>query len=111
MMSVPVTSVGIRSGVNWMRLNVSPSASRGAHEQSLRGARHAGDQAVAADEQREQQVLDDLVLADDDLADLDADPLERSVEILDQCPGLFRLELVRCFVQRTISNNNCWASL
>ncbi len=26
MMSVPVTSVGIRSGVNWMRLNVSPSA-------------------------------------------------------------------------------------
>jgi len=26
MMSVPVTSVGIRSGVNWMRLNESPSA-------------------------------------------------------------------------------------
>ena len=26
MMSVPVTSVGIRSGVNWMRLNDKPSA-------------------------------------------------------------------------------------
>jgi len=26
MMSVPVTSVGIKSGVNWMRLNESPSA-------------------------------------------------------------------------------------
>ena len=26
MMSMPVTSVGIRSGVNWMRLNLRPSA-------------------------------------------------------------------------------------
>jgi hypothetical protein len=27
MMSVPVTSVGMRSGVNWIRLNVRPRAS------------------------------------------------------------------------------------
>ena len=65
-----------------------------AHEQRLRGARHAGDQAVAADEQRQQQVLDDLVLADDDLADLGANLLERRVESLDQRPSLFGLELV-----------------
>ena len=31
---------------------------------------HAGDQAVAAGEQRDQHLLDDFVLADDDLAEL-----------------------------------------
>jgi hypothetical protein len=39
-------------------------------EQRFREARHAGDQAVAAGEQRDEHLIDDLVLADDDLAQL-----------------------------------------
>ena len=39
-------------------------------QQRLRQPGHAGDQAVAAGEQRDQHLLDDLVLADDDLAQL-----------------------------------------
>ena len=39
-------------------------------QQRLRQAGHAGDQAVAAGEQRDQHLLDDLVLPDDDLAEL-----------------------------------------
>ncbi len=35
MMSVPVTSVGIRSGVNWMRLNDRPSASASVRTSSV----------------------------------------------------------------------------
>ena len=44
-----------------------------AHQQRLRRARHAGDQAMSADQQRQQQMIDDVVLADDDLAHLRAD--------------------------------------
>ena len=36
----------------------------------LRQPRHADEQAVAAGEQRDQDLFDDAVLADDDLADL-----------------------------------------
>ncbi len=39
-------------------------------EERLRQPRHAGDQAVAAGEQRDEHLLDDLVLPDDDLAEL-----------------------------------------
>ena len=71
MMSVPVMSDGIRSGVNWMRRKLRPSASRQrAHQQRFRGARHARDQAMAADEERDQNLLDHFFLADDDLANL-----------------------------------------
>jgi hypothetical protein len=97
----------------WRELNAlerePERASESSHEQRLGGARHTGDQAVAADEQRHQQVLDDLVLADDDLADLLANLLERRLEGLDQRPCLLRLELVFC-AQRTTSSSNCWAS-
>ena len=44
-------------------------------QQRLRQAGHAGDQAVAAGEERDQHLLDDLVLADDDLAQLGENPL------------------------------------
>ena len=71
MMSVPVMSDGIRSGVNWMRLNSRPSVcAMRAHQQRLRRARQAGDQAVAADEQGDQHLFDHFVLADDHAADL-----------------------------------------
>ena len=46
--SVPVMSVGIRSGVNWMRLNLSEQRLRQAgDEQRLGQARHADQQAMA----------------------------------------------------------------
>ena len=44
-------------------------------QQRLRQSRHAGDQAVAAREQRDQDLIDDLVLADDHLAQLGENPL------------------------------------
>ena len=80
-MSVPVMSVGIRSGVNWMRLKDRPSALRQrAHQQRLGRARQAGDQAVPAHQQREQQLLHHFVLADDQLAHLAPDRIETRAE-------------------------------
>src|ERR671920_742958 len=70
MMSVPVMSDGIRSGVNWMRLNFRSSTREGVDEQRLRQPRHADDEAVAADEQRQEHFRDHVVLPDDQLAQL-----------------------------------------
>ena len=71
MMSVPVMSDGIRSGVNWMRLNSQSERLRdGADQQRLRGPGQTGDQAVAADEQRDQHLFEHFVLTDDDAPDL-----------------------------------------
>ena len=59
MTSVPVMSAGIRSGVNWMRLNCSESASASVRISSvLARPGHADEQAMAAGEQRDQQLLD-----------------------------------------------------
>ena len=57
MMSVPVMSDGIRSGVNWMRLNLSSSTRASVWIRSVFARPgHADDQAVAADEQRQQHL-------------------------------------------------------
>ena len=62
MMSVPVISVGIRSGVNWMRLNIEPEdLGHGSHEQRFRRPGQAGDQAVAADEQADADLFHALL--------------------------------------------------
>ena len=59
--SVPVMSDGIRSGVNWMRLNVERQrVGQRADHQRLGQARHADQQAVPAGEERDQQLLDHL---------------------------------------------------
>ena len=73
-------SDGIRSGVNWMRENFR-SSTRAIVWMSSVLARpgRADDQAVAADEQRHQHLLDDLVLADDDLLQLGDDLLPAGV--------------------------------
>ena len=69
-------SAGIRSGVNWIRLNDrSRICATVLISSVLARPGHAGDQAVAAGEQRHQHLIDHLVLADDDLADLGEDPL------------------------------------
>ena len=46
----------------------------GLDQQRLGQSGHAGDQAMAAGEQRHQHLVDDFVLADDDLADLGENP-------------------------------------
>ena len=71
MMSVPVMSEGIRSGVNWMRLKHQAErlGNRADHER-LRRAGQAGDQAMAADKQRDQNLVEHFLLSDDHLADL-----------------------------------------
>ena len=74
MMSVPVMSVGIRSGVNWMRLNIRPKhLGHGSHQQRFRRAGQAGDQAVAADEQADADLFHHFILADDNALDLPDD--------------------------------------
>ena len=69
MMSVPVMSDGIRSGVNWMRLNSRPSAWASVRTSSVFAVPgKPGDQAVAADEQGDHHLLDHFILADDHAA-------------------------------------------
>ena len=70
-MSVPVMSDGIMSGVNWMRRNDRLKIRATVRdEQRLGQPRHADQQDVAPGEQPDQELLDDLALADHDLADL-----------------------------------------
>ena len=68
---VPITSAGIRSGVNWMRLNFSDSA---CGQRRIRAVLpEPGDafqQGMAADEQAGEHAVDDLLVADDRLGDL-----------------------------------------
>ena len=54
----------------------------GVNQQRLRQTRRADDQAVAADEQRVQHLVDDLVLPDDDLAQLAEESASRPAFIL-----------------------------
>ena len=91
-------SEGIRSGVNWMRLKrqVQRVGQRVDH-QRLGQAGHADQQAVAAGEDRDQQLLEHRVLADDHLAHLGLEPGERVLETLHggQVVGLHRLARIR----------------
>ena len=64
-------SAGSRSGVNWMRWNLARSAvGDRLDRQRLGEAGHAFEQHVAAGEQADEDALDHVALADDDLADL-----------------------------------------
>ena len=54
-------SAGIRSGVNWMRFQSSPSTMPERLDQpGLGETRHADQQAMAAGQQRHQRLLDHL---------------------------------------------------
>ena len=50
------------------------------HEQRLRQAGRAGDEAVPAGEKRDEDLLDDVLLADDHLPQLSADPPSRRLQ-------------------------------
>ncbi len=71
MISVPVMSAGIRSGVNWMRLNERFSARESVLIISVLASpgTPSSRQWLAAEE-RDQQLFDHLVLADDHLREL-----------------------------------------
>ncbi len=61
MMFVPMMSDGIRSGVNWMRLNFRSSTWLSVRTSSvLPRPGHAFEQGVAADEQARQDAVDDV---------------------------------------------------
>ena len=87
MISVPVMSLGIRSGVNWIRLNDRSSASATRlHHQRLGQPRHADQQRVAAAQDGGEDPLDHVVLPDDPLRHLAAQPDDRlgqALELLD----------------------------
>ena len=55
----------------------------GAHHQRFRGAGHAGQQHVTADEQRDQHLVHHLVLADDHLAHLAHNVFAHGMKALD----------------------------
>ena len=78
-------SDGIRSGVNWMRLK--PTSRIWAIELTisvLARPGHADQQAVAAGEDRGQELLDHLVLADDDLAQFGDHDVARVTELVEK---------------------------
>ena len=54
-----------------------------ADQQRLRQARAPGDQAVAAGEEADQELVRRLLLADDDLGELALDPAAALVDLLD----------------------------
>ena len=84
MMSVPVISEGIRSGVNWMRLNTRPSVCAMVLTISVLAVPgQPGNQAMSADEQRGQDLIEDLILSDDHLPDLRENALARGLKPFD----------------------------
>ena len=72
---MPVMSIGIRSGVNWMRLNLSDIVSASLLTISVLASPGTPiKQRVPAGEQADRQPLDHVVLADDHPAQLLAQP-------------------------------------
>ena len=81
---VPVISAGIRSGVNWMRLNSRAQHRRErAREQRLAEAGHAFDQRVLIAEHHHQRIADGVLLPDDHLADAVGDGLDGGLELVE----------------------------
>ena len=88
---VPMMSAGIRSGVNWMRENSRPSASASVRTSIvLPRPGHAFEQRVPAGEQAGEHAVDDLAVADDDLADLLAQRADLLLKLLRLLRGLLR---------------------
>ena len=81
---MPVTSLGSRSGVNWMRrtLHAIERADR-LGQQGLADAGDVLDEDVALGQQRDEREADHLGLALDDRRDVDRDALEGSCDALD----------------------------
>ena len=61
----PVMSAGIKSGVNWMRWNLTSSERQHAHQQRLGGSGDALEQHVTASEQADERLAGRRLLAED----------------------------------------------
>jgi len=73
MISVPVMSLGMRSGVNWMRWKLHVEDFReAAHEHRLRETGHADHEHVPLHRERDEKIADDLLLTDDAFAEFPA---------------------------------------
>ena len=97
MMSVPVMSGRHQVGRELDALEDQAQRLRhGAHQQRLGGAGQTGDQAVAADEQRDHHLLQHLLLADDHAAHLRHDLALHLAKALDARFQNFRLQLRHC---------------
>ena len=81
-------SLGIRSGVNWMRLNAHPLDDRERpRDERLAEPGRALDERVALREHRDEHPLDELLLPDDDARHLLLDALEGLLELVRVQPG------------------------
>ena len=77
MIMLPTMSAGIRSGVNWMREYLRcRTRAECSQQSSLAEAWNAFEQDVAARQQADQNAIDHLLLADDDLSDFGANLIE-----------------------------------
>ena len=77
MIMLPTMSAGIRSGVNWMREYFRCSTRESVRNSVvLPRPGNAFEQHVAAREQADEHAVDDVLLADDDLSNFCADPVE-----------------------------------
>ena len=72
----------------------------GLDQQRLGESGHAGDQAVPAGEERDEHLIDDLVLPDDDLADLRQNPLAPSRDAFGDCGNVSRRQNCRVWRER-----------
>jgi hypothetical protein len=71
----------VRRELNAVELEIEHLGER-ADEERLGEARDADDQAVAADEQRQQHLIDDIALADDELGQLFFDALAAGIHLV-----------------------------
>ena len=95
MMSVPVMSRGIRSGVNWMRLNTRPSVCAMVRTSSVFAV--PGRPVIRQwppTNRRDHDLLQDLFLADDHAAHLRHDLALHLAEALNARLQNFRLQLL-----------------
>jgi hypothetical protein len=74
----------VRRELNARELEVHDLRDR-VDKQRLRETWHAHDQAVAADEEREQDLFDDVLLTDDQLMQLADDPLAAVLHLVREC--------------------------
>ena len=102
---MPVMSIGIRSGVNWMRLNFSDIVSASLLTSKRLGqAGHAHQQRMAAGEEADRQPLDDVALADDDLAQLLAQPGVDVPQLVDRLDVVLAQPLDRWLIRACAMN-------
>ena len=78
--------------MNWIRLNLrSRTCGERSDEQRLGQPGHADDEAVAADEERQQDLVDDLSLSNDQLRQLGLDALPAGIHPIGQRNVLRRI--------------------